>query len=144
MRRVLFLLFVGFALPANAQELYYPGSFWSSTGTLAPFEGQNVITMNHIEQGIAYRGAEMFVQATTTVDGRGLAWNRHVESGLGVRFTQSVKTGMVRAGIAYLADHRFPTQQTAVNRFSVFVQAWFGWRQAAPPYVPPSPYLGGK
>ena len=136
---------VALTTPAYAQEgLYYPGSVWSSTGTLAPFEPNNVISINHVEQGVAYKGAELFFQNTTGIDSSGLAWNRRTENGVGIRFTQSVKTGMIRAGMAYLVEHRFPVQQTRTNTLALYVQAWFGWHQAAPPYVPPSPYLGGK
>lgn len=139
------VLFVGLTIPVAAQDgLYYPGSVWSRTGTVVPFEPNNLVSIHHAEQGVAYRGAELFVHTTAQTDSQGFAWNRHIETGLGLRFTQSVKTGMVRAGILYLADHRFPSRRTATQPLSLFVEAWFGWRQAAPPSLPPSPYLGGR
>ena len=123
---------------ASAQEgtgTYYPGVFWTSNGTVSPVEKGNIVSMSHAEQGIAKRGAELFVQSTAQYDSKGYDWNRRVIGGIGARFTQSIGTGMVRVGVSYLSERRFVVPKTT-SGFSVTAEAWFGWKQHAPLNVP--------
>lgn len=122
------LLVLYAAAPAQAQYLYYPGSVWSSNGTLSPVEKGNVISITHAEQGVAYRGAELFFETTVMADTKAYDWNRRVANGVGLRFTQVVKGGMVRAGTAYVWERRYtyPYERT-MEGLTLFVDTWFGW-----------------
>lgn len=131
----LFLLLT--AVPASAQT-YYPGSLWTSNGTLSPAEPGNTVSLSHFEQGIARRGAELFAQVTATADTAGFDWNRRVVQGVGVRFTQALPGGMIRASLSYLSERRFVEPRT-MNGVAITLDAYFGWRQRAPVPVPPAP-----
>ncbi len=121
---------------ASAQSgTYYPGTFWTTNGTISPVEKGNMVSMSHIEQGIAKSGAELFAQSTVETDSKGFDWNRRMINGVGVRFTQSIGSGMVRVGMSYLSERRFVNPQTT-NGLSFTVDAWFGWSQHAPVNVP--------
>lgn len=114
---------------ASAQEnVTYPGSVWSSNGTLSPVEKGNVISVSHVEQGVSLRGVELFGTFTGQVDSKRYDWNNRITEGVGLRFTQSIGPGMVRAGVAYLNEKRFISESTARGP-SVFVECWFGWRR---------------
>ncbi len=114
---------------ASAQSgVHYPGSFWTTNGTVSPVEKGNVVSMNHVEQGVAKKGVELFVQSTLQTDSKGYDWNRRVIGGVGVRFTQSIGNGMVRIGASYLTERRFVHPQT-INGLALTVDAWFGWGQ---------------
>jgi hypothetical protein len=126
------LALLGMAPLAHAQEnsgrLYYPGSMWTTTGTLSPVERGNVLSITHVEQGISKRGAEIFAQATFRTDSQHLDWNRRVSDGIGVRLTQNLPGGMVRAGVSYLSERNFATRKNS-NGFAVTVDAFFSWNQ---------------
>ena len=121
---------------AHAQTVYYPGSVWSSSGRmLTPTEPHNWSSTVHAEQGIAYRGAELYGVSEFWMDKHRLDWNRRNVNGLGLRFTQTITGGMVRAGLAYLADHRRLTNRTHTHGFTFFVEHYSGWGQERP-YAP--------
>ncbi len=123
--------FLAFAPLASAQEgFYFPGSVWNSTGTLSPVEKGNVISMTHVEQGVAFRGVEAFGHFTGMYDSKGYSWNRRTTEGIGVRFTQSLKGGMVRGGASYVTEQRYvlaPTKQGA-SGIVLSVDCYFGWK----------------
>ena len=120
--------FVGLANIASAQ-VYYPGTAWSTNGTLSPVEKGNIFHQSHVEQGGAYRGAELFGSFSGGFDSKGYDWNRHTTVGVGGRFTQVVKGGMVRAGVAYLSEQRYVVARTT-SGLAVFVDMWVGWGQS--------------
>ena len=128
MRRVVYmllaLLFVASA--ASAQSVYFPGQAWSSTGTSSNVEKGNIISMNHVEQGIAIRGAEAFGLATYQIDKKNFDWNNREILGVGARFTQTIGNGMVRAGVIYSTERR---RQTGAREsgLQVLVESYFGW-----------------
>ena len=116
------------ATSAHAQQVYFPGSVWSSSGRmLTPTEPHNWSSTVHAEQGIAYRGAEVYGVSEFWMDKHRLDWNRRNVNGLGLRFTQTVRGGMVRAGVAYLADHRRLTSRTHTHGFTFLVEHYSGW-----------------
>lgn len=116
-----------------AQEVYYPGSVWTSNGTLSTFEKDNVISQTHMEQGIAIRGAELFGQATGVYDSKGYDWNRRFSTGVGARFTQQMKSGMVRMSVAYVRERRYEGLRITTQGLVVAAEAWFGWNNAPRP-----------
>ena len=121
---------------ASAQSsVHYPGSFWTTNGTVSPVEKGNIVSVSHFEQGIAKQGAEIFAQSTVQTDSKGFDWNRRLITGIGLRFTQKIGTGMVRFGGSYLSEQRFVNPKT-INGLSFTVDAWFGWGQHAPVNVP--------
>ena len=131
---LLFIVALGFAKPAAAQ-VYYPGSVWTSTGTLSPVEKGNIISMTHAEQGIAVKGAEVFFQTTVTTDKEGYDWNRRFTNGGGLRFTQKVTgNGMIRFSAAYVRERRYTFERT-MQGMVVSADAWFGWKQSPRPGV---------
>lgn len=111
-----------------ADGVYYPGSVWTSNGTLSPVEKHNFISQTHVEQGIAIKGAEVFGSLSAVADSKGFDWNRRTVSGVGFRFTQNVGKGMVRAGVQYLSEKRYVSESTAKG-ISFNVDAYFGWGQ---------------
>ena len=134
--------------PASTEHsVYYPGSLWTSTANSPLPSEQDFVTYNHVEQGIAYRGAEVFGSATGVLDtqsfklsnlttpgngisnGFGFDWNRRTIVGAGVRFTQNLPHGIVRAGVQYLREDRYVNERRTYTGFSPFVEAWFGWGQ---------------
>jgi len=114
---------------ASAQEVYYPGSVWSSNGTLSPIEKGNVLSMTHAEQGIAYKGAELFGSLTAQADSKRYDWNNRLIEGVGVRFTQSIGSGMVRGTVAYLNEKRYVVPSNT-GGVSLSVDCWFGWNHS--------------
>lgn len=123
------LLMVGSGI-ASAQghydEIYYPGSIWSNLGTVSPVEKGNVISMTHFEQGVAYKGAELFSQTTLQMDSNAFDWNRRTILGVGGRYTYPLPHGVVRANISYLSEKRY-ISGSLVNGMSLMVDCWFGW-----------------
>ena len=122
---------------AQPSEFYFPGSVWTSNGTFSPVEKGNFISLTHAEQGVAWHGAELFAHLTLSDDSKGFAWNHRVQDGVGLRFTQSLGNGMVRAGLIYTHEAREP--QVRAGQWGVFVESWFGWRQQPtkqPVYLP--------
>jgi hypothetical protein len=117
---------------ASAQEIYYPGSVWTSNGNLTPAEKGNLFTQTHVEQGVAFRGAEVFGQTTLGMDSKGYDWNRKMLGGVGARFTQTIGPGMVRASVSYVSEKRFVTDAVH-SGIVVAVEAWFGWNQSPRP-----------
>ena len=116
-----------------AQGVYFPGSVWSSNGTLSPVEKGNVLSLTHVEQGVAYRGAELFGQSTFSVDSKKYDWNRRFSNGVGARFTQSLLGhGMVRAGVSYVHERRY-TFETTRQGWVASVDTWFGWQNTPQP-----------
>jgi opacity protein-like surface antigen len=130
MKRVVFmllgLLLLASAASAQSSSVYFPGSAWSSTGTSSNVERGNVISMNHIEQGIAIRGAEAFGLATYQVDKKGYDWNNREIYGVGARFTQTIKSGMVRVGAIYSQERRRKTDLRE-SGLQLVVESYFGW-----------------
>ena len=115
-------------------QVYYPGTVWTSGGrTLTPAEPRNMSGIVHAEQGIAYRGAELYAIGEFWADRDRRDWNNRNLGGVGLRMTHTLKTGMVRGGIAYLGDHRRLRGHTYTGGLSVFVESWFGWGRT--PYV---------
>lgn len=145
MRSVLLLACVLVAPSVQAEEVYYPGSSWTSSGRmLTPAEPRNWLTVVHAEQGIAYRGLELYGMTEFWKDKHKFDWNNRNIGGVGLRFTQSVRTGMVRAGVSYLADHRrlpglWRYQNTYTHGLTFSVESYFGWghRQREFPHVNP-------
>jgi len=122
---------VAFASPSFAQDgVYYPGSFYTVNGTLSPAEKGNIISLSHAEQGIAYRGAELFAGFTGQADSKGFSWNRRTISSVGARFTQNISGGSVRVAAGYARENRFAGPNTTISGPFVSVDAWFGWKQA--------------
>lgn len=117
----------GLAGQASAQ-VYYPGTVWSTTGTLSPVEKGNVISQSYVEQGIAYKGASLFAASTLIADSKGYDWNRRVTMGGGVRLTQNILTGVVRVNLVYLREQRYVSPAVHVG-LALSVDAWFGWGQ---------------
>jgi hypothetical protein len=125
------LALLAFAAPSFAQDsVYYPGSLYTTNGTLSPVEKNNIVSFSHIEQGIAYRGAELFGAFTGQVDSKGYPWNRRTVSSIGLRFTQNIASGSVRVSAGYTRENQFAGPNTVVTGPFVAVDAWFGWRQA--------------
>lgn len=127
------------ALPASAQgtETYYPGTVWSSFGTLSPAEKGNVISLTHIEQGIAKKGFEIFGQGTFGFDTDKYGWNNRVLAGVGGRFTQSVGRGMVRGSISWVDERRF-LSNSRVSGWVLAAETWFGWQNTPRPAKVPA------
>lgn len=121
---------------SQGSQIYYPGSLWTSVGNLSPAEKGNVMAIGNLEQGIAYRGAELYGIFQGQWDTKGFDWDRRVKTGVGVRFTQSVKNGMIRAGVAWIEEKRFVTGNRG-RGVQVSVDTWFGWSQR--PRVPQQP-----
>ncbi len=124
--------FVMMAGTASAQEVYYPGSVWTSNGSLSPAEKGNLFTQTHVEQGVAFRGAEVFGQTTLAMDSKNYDWNRKMLGGVGARFTQTLGPGMVRVSVSYVSERRFVTDAIH-SGVVVAAEAWFGWGQAPRP-----------
>jgi cellulose synthase/poly-beta-1,6-N-acetylglucosamine synthase-like glycosyltransferase len=131
----LFFALVAFVVPARAQTLYFPGSVWTTNGTLTPVEPGNKTTLTQFQQGLALKGAEVFATLTAEHDTAGYDWNRRVIQGGGARYTLSLPGGYIRPTVAYLSDKRFVVPRS-MNGWSLTVDAWFGWQQRAP--QPPS------
>ncbi len=121
-------LVFGFASLSSAQGVNYPGTIWSSVGNLSIVETGNVQSITHVEQGVAYKGAELFGLLTGQTDRLAYDWNRRLTTGAGVRFTQSIKTGSVRAAVAYVNERRYVVPANK-SGFQFSVDAWFGWNQ---------------
>ncbi len=126
------LLTLGLAASASAQSITYPGSVWTSNGTLSPVEKDNVLSLTHVEQGISYKGLEAFGQSTLSADTKAYDWNRRYSNGVGGRFTQSLGSGMVRASVSYVRERRYNSDTTAQGMV-VAVEAWFGWNNTPKP-----------
>lgn len=125
------LALLAFAVPAAAQDgVYYPGSLYTTNGTLSPVEKNNVISLTHVEQGVAYRGVEGFGGFTGQYDSKGFSWNRRTIASAGIRFTQNVSGGAVRVAAGYARETRFVGVNTTASGPFVSVDAWFGWKQA--------------
>jgi hypothetical protein len=133
-------------VPADRDyHIYYPGSVWSSTANNPQPSEKDLVSYNHVEQGVAYRGAELFGSVTGVLDtqsfnvanlrtqgignGFGFDWNRRLIEGVGVRFTQNLPHGIVRAGVQYLRENRYVGTRRTYTGVSPFVEAWFGWGQ---------------
>ena len=108
------------------QDWFFPGSSWTSTGTLTPAEKGNVISMSHAEQGISYKGAEVYGVVMYLRDSKRYDWNNRTMEGVGVRLTHSNKHGMFRGGVAYLYEQRQITG-ARYSGLSVTVESWLGW-----------------
>ena len=108
------------------QDWYYPGTLWSSTGTLSPVEKGNIISMTHAEQGISYKGAEVYGLVTVMSDTKRYDWNNRTIEGVGVRLTHSTRHGMIRGGAAYLYEQR-QISGARYSGLSVTVESWYGW-----------------
>lgn len=132
---VILVSMVGVRCASAQSEIYYPGSFWTTNGTVSPVEKGNIISLSHFEQGIAKHGVELFVQSTLEIDSKGLNWNRRVVNGIGFRLTQAIGNGVIRTGMSYLSERRFVNPQT-INGLSFTVDMWFGWNQHAPINIP--------
>lgn len=141
MRRVASFVFASVVLvssPAFSQDcvncsaVYYPGTVWSSVGTLSPAEKGNVIALTHVEQGVAIKGFEFFGQGTLGLDSKGFSWNNRVLGGIGGRFTQSIKRGMVRGSASWVQENRWQTNQT-VSGWVLAAETWFGWNNTPRP-----------
>jgi len=113
------------ATAAQAQTTY-PGSVWSTNGTVSPVEKNNFISMTHVEQGIKNSGAELFGQATFQTDSQGLDWNRRIIQGVGARYTEAIKGGLVRVGLSYLSEKRF-VYPNRISGFAFTIDMWAGW-----------------
>lgn len=137
---VLFVLaaLIGFAGKASAQtQFYFPGTIWNSTGNLNATENRNVISLTHAEQGIAYKGAEVFALATAETAGQHNAWEHRTELGVGTRYTVALPKGMVRANLAWVQESRYVTiDSVRKGHAQMSVDMWFGWSQAAKPRIP--------
>ena len=131
MRIISVVMFVLFATSAYAQSRY-PGTVWSSNGTLSPFESGNILSQTHVEQGVAVRGFEVFGQFTFAADSKAYDWNRHYGGGLGLRLTQSVKSGMIRASVSYVRDYRY-LSRTSATGLVFAAETWFGWQNSPRP-----------
>ena len=129
----------------QAQGVYYPGSVWSAGGRLlTPTEPGNVTVLIHAEQGIAYRGAELYFVGETWNDRFDYDWNNRNVGGAGLRLTQSFKYGMVRGGIAYLTERRRLQHKTYTHGVTLLVESWFGWGRDSRPSLPTiTPLLNG-
>ena len=140
-RSIVCIALVFAAAPSFAQDrLYYPGSVWSSSGRmLTPTEPRNWASTVHAEQGVAYRGAELYGVTEFWIDKHRYDWNNRNLSGIGLRFTQAIRTGMVRAGVSYLSDHRRIPGFTYTSGLTFSVESYFGWghRQREFPHVNP-------
>lgn len=124
-------LTLGLAGAASAQTTY-PGTVWTSNGTLSPVEKGNIISMTHVEQGVANHGVELFGQTTFIADTKAYDWNRRYSNGVGARFTQSIGSGMVRASVSYLRERRYSSEVTAQG-VVIAVESWFGWGNSPRP-----------
>jgi len=118
------------ATTVHAQEIYYPGSVWSNNGRTRPVEQGNVISMTHVEQGIAYRGLEGFVDGLFTVDTHGLDWNNSRAYGAGARYTQHLAFGWVRVMAGVEHEYRW-VSYTSKTGPVISAELWFGWHQTA-------------
>ena len=108
----------------DISEIHFPGSFWASYGNITPFEEDNFIGIVDLDQGVSFRGVELFGSVTASFDSDDYDWNRWVAYGPGVRFTQTLGNGMVRAGVQYLTERRYEEVRRA---WSFVVESWFGW-----------------
>lgn len=118
-------------IPLTFSGVYFPGSLWSSTGTLSPVEKGNIISMNHFEQGVAFDGIELFAVGEGTVAQQPNDWEHRTLYGGGIRFTQSLGAlGMIRFNVAEVQEHRFISGITATGP-QVSVDLWLGWAQKA-------------
>jgi len=135
-RALLLTVLLGFANTASAQlsipeQLYYPGSLWSSTGKTRPVEKGNVIHNTHLEQGIAWRGLEGFVDGTFQSDSQGLDWNNSQAAGAGARFTLAVPKGFIRGMVGYGKEYRRISGSSAAGA-RLALELWIGWAQSPP------------
>ena len=126
---LLLVIMMGFPIAAFAQDgLYFPGSVWATIGrSLAPAEPRNVSGIIHLEQGVAHRGAELYGVGELYGDRQDRDWNNRFIGGVGARLTQTIGSGMVRGGVAYLVDHRRLSDTTYRGGMTIFVETWFGW-----------------
>ncbi len=112
---------------AQAQTtVQFPGSVWSTNGTISPVEKNNFITMTHVEQGAALGIFEVYGQFTGQFDRFGYDWNRLSREGVGARLNFTLPKGIVRASASYLTEKRYPTDSTA-SGIALAVDCWFGW-----------------
>lgn len=142
MKSLFLCLFVLLAVPVMAQTLqpepvsvassggvYFPGSLWSSTGLLTPAEPRNIISMNHLEQGIGYMGFSVFGELEGTLASQPNDWEHRALIGAGVRFTQTLgDLGMIRFSFAEAEEHRYLSGDTYRGP-QVNVELWLGWSQ---------------
>lgn len=131
MKCVIAAVCVLWATSASAQ-VTYPGSVWSSNGWLTPVERHNVISLTHAEQGVEWRGLELFGQSTLSADTKGYDWNRRYQLGIGGRFTQSIGSGMVRGSVSWLRENRYNHDVTAQG-LVLAAETWFGWQRSPRP-----------
>ena len=113
---------------------------------LTPTEPGNVTVLVHAEQGIAYRGAELYFVGETWNDRFDYDWNNRNVGGAGLRRTQAFKYGMVRGGIAYLTERRRLQNKTYTHGVTLLVESWFGWGREKASSAPAilTPLSGGQ
>jgi hypothetical protein len=112
--------------PVISRHLIFPGSLWTSNGLQTPSE-KDYTTSTHLEQGISFKGMELYGTFTGMMDTKKFDWNRRTIEGVGIRFTQNVSHGIVRVGVAYMNEKRFVIPQT-FNGMSVVIESWLGWK----------------
>ena len=133
-------LMLWFATPAAAQ-ITFPGSIWESAGTLTPAEPHNPSLLSHLEQGIAYRGAELYLLSTLGADRKGYDWNNRLQGGAGIRFTQSLLGGAARIAGVWIRERRWITERPH-DGFGIIVDSYFSWGHGTVIGSPPiSPVL---
>ena len=123
-------LFVPRVLYAQS-AITYPGSLWSSTGTVTPAEPGNVISLSHVTQGVSYKGIELFEASTLGMDSKGYDWNNRVQVSVGVALNQTVlNTGVVRVSAAYSRERRWVSNRpyTGMVYAVDFFTQWKGVR----------------
>jgi hypothetical protein len=123
----LFLASANLAGAQTTKNITFPGSVWTTNGTLTPAEAGNISSLSHIEQGMVFRKtAEVFLQGTLGLDTKSYDWNNKTVGGVGVRLSRTIGSGIVRGGVAYLTDHRRLSGKT-YSGISVFVDSYFQW-----------------
>jgi hypothetical protein len=125
--KVLMMVVAGLLVCGSASaQVTLPGSMWSTNGTISPVEQGNMISLTHAEQGMSMRGAEVFVTTTVGMDSKGYDWNNKTQYGMGLRLTQTIGSGMVRVGVAYLEERRWISDRKDTGT-TYFVDCWFQW-----------------
>lgn len=122
-------LLVLVASVAHAQ-VNFPGSMWSTNGTISPVEKDNFISMTHVEQGVSVGQFELFGQFTGQFDRFAFDWNRLTREGVGGRINFALPKGIIRASASYIAEKRYVSNSVAKG-LSLSVDAWFGWNLKA-------------
>jgi hypothetical protein len=117
-----------------------PGEMWLSSGTLSPFEKNNIDTQAYVEQRVTVFSTwsntvsvTPYVSSGMGFDTKSYPWNNKVQPSAGIKLNKYFRSGVVSVGTAYTREDRFIDNGGKASGRIDFAQYWFGWNPVGDP-----------